>query len=68
MLFPAAVIDGLVHQLGGMQLQKECSSLKQHKFACAYHNQQTCTAIYEHQPIKCPILVLQSSLRLVGKN
>jgi O-acetyl-ADP-ribose deacetylase (regulator of RNase III) len=55
MLFPAAVIDGLVHQLGGRQLQKECSSLKQHKFAYAYRNQQTCTAIYEHQPVKCPV-------------
>ncbi|KAL3788803.1 hypothetical protein HJC23_006256, partial [Cyclotella cryptica] len=41
MLFPAAVIDGLIHQLGGKYLRMECSCLPNHSFSHAYHNQQT---------------------------
>jgi hypothetical protein len=39
MLFPAAVIDGLVHQLGGKQLQNECAGIPKHPLSHAYENQ-----------------------------
>ena len=53
MLFPAAVIDGLVHQLGGEQLKRECSLLPKHSFADVYVNQQTSTEI--DLQVKCPV-------------
>ncbi|KAL3797525.1 hypothetical protein HJC23_009889, partial [Cyclotella cryptica] len=40
-LFPAAVIDRLVRQLGGKCLKMEFSCLPKHSFSHAYHNQQT---------------------------
>lgn len=55
MLFPAAVIDGLVHQLGGKQLQKECTMLSEHSLSYVYHNQQSMTVLSEHQEVKCPV-------------
>ena len=55
MLFPAAVIDGLVHQLGGKQLQKECSMLNEHSLSHVYCNQQSVTVLSEDQDVKCPV-------------
>ena len=43
MLFPAAAIDGLVHQLGGLRLRAECSLVAAHPHAHLYDNQQTNT-------------------------
>jgi hypothetical protein len=81
MLFPASVIDGLVHRLEYRQLQKECSSLKQHKFAYAYRNQQTSADIssaggkelkLEYDNITAiynyPPLITQEIQRLLGIN
>lgn len=55
MLFPAATVDGLVHQLGGKQLQKECSQLPEHSLSHVYANQQSQTELSKHQQIKCPV-------------
>lgn len=65
MLFPAAVIDGLVHQLGGKYLQIECSFLPEHSFSHAYHNQQSAPEDWsvigstvknnDHEHVKCPV-------------
>jgi O-acetyl-ADP-ribose deacetylase (regulator of RNase III) len=55
MLFPAAVIDGLVHQLGGRRLQNECSMLPKHSFSRAYSNQQSQTTLRDDQEVKCPV-------------
>ena len=55
MLFPAAVIDGLVHQLGGKKLGKECSLLPKHSFADAYVNQQSTVELTDLPQVKCPV-------------
>jgi O-acetyl-ADP-ribose deacetylase (regulator of RNase III) len=54
MLFPAAVIDGLVHQLGGKQLQNECAGIPKHPLSHAYENQQS-THIEIDSTVKCPV-------------
>ncbi len=41
MLFSAAAIDGLVHQLGGLRLRAECSMVPNHPLSRLYINQQT---------------------------
>lgn len=41
MLFSAAAIDGLVHQLGGLSLRAECSMVPNHPLSHLYINQQT---------------------------
>lgn len=55
MLFPAATIDGLVHQYGGKALQRECSQLPEHPSSSAYINQQSQTVLSQHQQVKCPV-------------
>jgi O-acetyl-ADP-ribose deacetylase (regulator of RNase III) len=65
MLFPAAVIDGLVHQLGGKYLQIQCSSIPEQVFSHAYHNQQSAPEDWsatgttvknnDREHVKCPV-------------